>query len=287
MKKHLKRPLVRVEISCNISSGASTRQGVDVLVPQGLAEGRPLLALVAGGWWHGERESLRASALLLAEAGWPVACLGHRLFDEVPNGLPMCKDLEDGCLKAVEELGLFGHECRSVILIGSGSGSLPALLAAWNLAEHGSLGVAGTALVGAIPQQAWTNCPERWAKMLERFTAQQAELDALARAKDSRPPCLALIAKDDEDLPAHEADAYCERLRQAGCNLERQDYRRHSHDLLSEAVSLETHDTLERLLRWCEERSKPHHGSPIIGEPDFCEKRAKALSAPAPTAAAE
>lgn len=263
-------PAIGLQLSCNCSFGTSERQRLDLAVPQRAEEG-PLVACVPGGWWHGRHEDLRGLVVQLAERGYAAASIGHRLFDEVPNGLPMRNDLLDGCRRALEEAALHGQDCNGVLLLGSGSGSLPALLGGAFLADQ--VPVHGICLVGPPPGvQSWDGCPEKWRKQLERFHSGERDLDPCGLDLHQPPPLLICHGEDDDAVPLSAVQAWAKELRTIGWHTTERYLRHAQQDCLERAASAPAEQVLDALTAWIGEIRSSRSGEPTIGEPDFIQK---------------
>lgn len=185
--------------------GSHPRQQIDVVVPDRLVA-RGLVALFHGGWWsQGRPQDLRPLALHLAELGFASATIGHRLFgDGARNGQDILDDVKVAISKALDECAIAGGSDSTVVLLGSGSGSLTALTAASQLTTDTRIRVRGVIACGVTPTlEHWEGCPSVVAKALEQFAGGHRHLlSPMELPATSLPPLLLLHGDSDTDVPA-------------------------------------------------------------------------------------
>lgn len=187
------------------SYGNHPRQVIDVFVPERL-NARGLVALIHGGWWtQGRHQDLRLLALHLAELGFASATIGHRqLGDGARHGQDLIDDVKAALGKALDESAIVGGSDSTVVLLGSGSGSLTALTSASQLASDARIRVRGLIACGVTPTlEHWEGCPSAVAKALDQFAAGQRHLlSPMELPAASLPPLLLLHGDSDTDVPA-------------------------------------------------------------------------------------
>jgi acetyl esterase/lipase len=185
--------------------GPHARQQFDVMVPERLLA-RGLVVLLQGGWWtQGRHQDLRPIALHLAELGFASAAIGHRLLGEgARHGQDIVDDVKAGMAKALEESAIAGGSGTTMVLLGSGSGSLTALVAASQLASDNHLRVRGVIACGVTPTlEHWEGCPSTVTKALDQFAGVQRHLlNPMGLPPESLPPLLLLHGDSDLDVPA-------------------------------------------------------------------------------------
>lgn len=185
--------------------GQHPRQQLDVFVPDRLAT-RGVVALIHGGWWsQGRHHDLRPLALHLAELGFASATIGHRqLGDGARYGQDLIDDVKAGIAKALDESAIAGGSDSTVVVLGSGSGSLTALTAASQLAADARIRVRGAIACGVTPTlEHWEGCPPAVAKALDQFAGNQRHLlSPMDLPATTLPPLLLLHGDSDTDVPA-------------------------------------------------------------------------------------
>ncbi len=185
--------------------GQHPRQQIDVFIPERLAA-NGLVALVHGGWWsQGRHQDLRLFALHLAELGFASAAIGHRQFgDGARHGQDLIDDVKAGLTKALEESSLAGASDSTVVLLGSGSGSLTALTVASQFSSDARIRVRGVIACGVTPTlDHWEGCSSTVAKALDQFAGGQRHLlSPMEFPPASLPPLLLLHGDSDTDVPA-------------------------------------------------------------------------------------
>lgn len=199
--------------------GTHARQHLDVFVPDG-GQDLALVVCLHGGWFaQGRGEDLRATCLALAEHGIPSATLDCRPLGDGPrNGQEMLDELAAGAARALEEAALLGLDGRSVLTLGSGSGSLLSLLLAARLGADPALRVRGSAACGVT---ASLDHADGIAQTLLRTVDQFAgghhhALSPLHLEAAAFPPLLLLHGDADTDVPAKQAQRFHQRQVDAG-----------------------------------------------------------------------
>lgn len=211
--------------------GPQAAQRVDVFVPAG-GEERALVACFAGGWWTGGRQQeLRACCLALAEAGLPAAAIGVRPLaapgsapgaEHARSGADILADARAGLGRALDEAALAGHGGRSCALLGSGSGSLVALVLAHRLGAAGGRGgeplarcaVACGVTPGLDHHEVGAGVP---APLLDRFAGTaHTQLAPLHLEPAAFPPLLLVHGDADAEVPPAIAERLHQRLAEAG-----------------------------------------------------------------------
>lgn len=185
--------------------GQHPRQQFDVFVPERLTA-RGLVALIHGGWWsQGRHHDLRLLALHLAELGFASATIGHRQLGEgARHGQDLIDDVKAGVVKALDESAIAGGSDNTVVLLGSGSGSLTALTAAAQFSTDARVRVRGAIACGVTPTlEHWEGCTSTVAKALDQFAGGQRHLlSPMDLPAASLPPLLLLHGDSDADVPA-------------------------------------------------------------------------------------
>jgi acetyl esterase/lipase len=205
--------------SLGIAYGPQPRQGCDLFIPDS-QDDSTLVVCFHGGWWsHGRHEDLRGFCLHLAELGCPTATVGYRLIgDGARHGQDIIDDARAGTLKAIEEAACAGANPGSVVLLGSGSGSLIALAVAAQLSLDPKLHVRGAIACGVSPTlEHWEGCSATVAKALDQFAGTNRHaLSPLHLQPDHLPPLLLLHGDNDLEVPAKLAQRLHARVIEAG-----------------------------------------------------------------------
>ena len=199
--------------------GPHPHQRYDLFVPQGRTPQVLVACIHGGGWTAGRPDDLRLLALLLAEQGYAVACIGYRLLnDGARHGQDLCDDVSHGVERAVEEAAVLGASGRSVLLMGSGAGSLPALVAARQLSKTGRLPVRGVVACGVHPTlEPWDHCAPATARLLEQFAGGQRHLlNPMELDVHGFPTVLLVHGDSDPEIPAKQVTRLHTRLIEAG-----------------------------------------------------------------------
>ena len=197
--------------------GPHPEQAFDVFVPPAdPVARRALVVAIHGGWWHqGHHQDLRAFCLALAEHGWPAASVGFRQLappganagpEHARGGSDVIGDVLSALPKVVEEAALLGWDGTSVVLVGSGSGSLTALVAASRLTLERKPGVRVRACIAAGVTPSLDH-GDGWAPALaatiDRFAARDRHaLSPVHLTAHGFPPLLLLHGDKDVDVPA-------------------------------------------------------------------------------------
>lgn len=205
-----------VSATLGLPYGAHARQRVDVFVPEQTA--LALVCCIGSGWWaDGRCEAQRGFALLLAERGLAVANLGHRpLGDGARTGDEVLADLTEATAKAIEEAGVLGFGGRSIVLLGHGSGSLPALLLAPRLArKHSVRAVVACGVLASLEHTAGTAASRLAA--CDRFAmGRHKDLSPLHLDPATLPALFMLHGEADREVPISQAQALQAQVAAAG-----------------------------------------------------------------------
>jgi acetyl esterase/lipase len=189
----------------SLSYGPHARQQCDVFVPL-RPKNKTLLALFHGGWWtQGKPQDLRLLALHLGELGYACALIGTRLLgDGARHGQDIIDDSKLALAKALEEASLHGASAQSVIVWGSGSGSLTALSTAMHVARHETIRVRGCIACGVTPTlEPWDGCAPTVTKSLEQFANHARHLiSPMDMSAELLPPLFLLHGDSDNEVPA-------------------------------------------------------------------------------------
>ena len=201
--------------------GHHIRQALDLFVPA-KADDAITVVCVHGGWWTaGHHHDLRSFALHLAELGYPTATVGHRfLGNDVKGGQEIVDDVRAAAQRAVEEASLLGADPASVVLLGSGSGSLVALAAAHQMIADRKcrLRVRAAIACGVTPSlEPWEGCPLALTKGLHAFANDRVQqLSPIDLKADAFPPLLLLHGDADPEVPAKAANKLHTRIVESG-----------------------------------------------------------------------
>lgn len=209
------------------SYGDQPRQRFDLFVPD-----RPvadaLLVCVHGGWWSSNppfgkaqsHEDLRPFCCHLAENGLACAAVSLRNLKEqfARNGSDLVADVVNGTKRAIEEANLLGLPRAGVILLGSGSGSLPALVAAHRLVHDGTETVRGVICAGVTPSlDPADGMSAALRTVADQFAGdERGRLSPLQLLPDGFPLCLLLHGDSDSEVPPKLAARFGEHLSRAG-----------------------------------------------------------------------
>ncbi len=197
------------------ADAANSEQSFDVFIPEG-AGSKALVVAIHGGWWHqGHHQDLRAFCLALAEHGWPAATVGFRQLaapganpgsEHARSGVEVVQDVITALPKIVEEAALLGWDGASIVLVGSGSGSLTALVAASRLTLERKAGVRVRACIacGVTPSLDHADgFAPALAAAIDRFAGRDRHtLSPLHLTAHGYPPLLLLHGDKDVDVPA-------------------------------------------------------------------------------------
>lgn len=201
--------------------GPHLRQRYDLFVPEGADQCATVICLPGQWWTAGDHHDLRGVALRLAEAGWAAASIGTRLLEkDLRSGSELVGDVIAACDKIVDEAALHGAHDRGVVLLGSGSGSLTALVAATRMLadRRCRLRVVATIACGFTPStKPWEGCPLERTASVKTFGGEQADaIDPATMPDDAFPPMLILHGENDESVPTKHALTFQKRLAAAG-----------------------------------------------------------------------
>ena len=208
-------PSSSLAVTLSLPYGPHPDLALDLMVPQE-ADGRSLVICIHGGWWHlGSHHDLRGLTLALAEHGYPAASIGFRPIaapgtnpgpEHARGGLDILSDLQVGVTKAIEEASILGWNGRGIVLLGSGSGSLLALLLAHRMTvdRKGTARVRACVAAGVTPS---LDHHDGWAAALgaviDRFAGRDRHaLSPLHQSPGGYPALLLLHGDKDVDVPA-------------------------------------------------------------------------------------
>ena len=120
-----------LRLTTNISYSEHIRCRADLVTPE-IAEERPVVLCIHGGWWQrGRRHDLLPMAIALAERGIPAATIGYRLLnDGAADGTDIVADIQSAIATVCEEASIHGCSPKAVWLLGSGAGGPAAVSAA-------------------------------------------------------------------------------------------------------------------------------------------------------------
>jgi acetyl esterase/lipase len=208
-------------VTCLLKSptGGHPKAAFDLFVPTGGAV-QALVACFAGGWWTADRhEDLRLFCLALAEAGFACAAIGHpALGDGARNGQDIVDECRAGVVRALEECALLGGDGKSLVTLGSGSGSLLALVLAAQLGQDPKLRVRACVAAGVTPTLDHADgLPIALLKTIDQFAGgQRHALSPMHLRADHFPPLLLLHGDGDQDIPAKTANRFHMKIIEAG-----------------------------------------------------------------------
>ncbi len=207
-------PSTTISASLSLAYGPHPDLALDAVVPAD-SDSRSLVICIHGGWWHqGSHHDLRALCLALAEHGHPAASIGFRPLaapgsnpegHQARSGADCLSDVLVGVTKAMEEAAILGWNGRGIVLLGSGSGSLLALLAAHRLSTERTTGgrVRAAIACGVTPS---LDHHDGWAPALgtimDRFAGRDRHaLSPLHQSPGGYPTLLLLHGDKDPDCP--------------------------------------------------------------------------------------
>jgi acetyl esterase/lipase len=243
--------------------GGHPRQRFDLVMPDG-AEDRALVILLHGGWWAGGRhEDLRLACLALAEHGIPCASLGMRplaglgdatLGTGAASGQELLAELASAVGTVLEEAALVGMDGCSAAFLGSGSGSLMALLLASQLGEDRRLHIRAAVACGATTGLGSDAVVGAAARAAERFAGTQREaLSALLQRPERFPPLLLIHGSQDGEVPLAAVQRFQARQAAAGEPCELQVLEGAGQQLLEQPYERAGQDALRRLVPFLRE----------------------------------
>jgi acetyl esterase/lipase len=201
--------------------GPHLRQRYDLFIPTD-ADQTPTVICLPGGWWtSGDHHDLRGVALRLAEAGWSAASIGTRLLEkDLKSGKELIADVIAATEKIIDDAVTYGAHDRGVILLGSGSGSLTAMIVATRMLNDRKcrLRVGAVIACGLTPSSIpWEGCPIERAPIVKTFGGENpSELDIATFPADAFPPMLVLHGEQDDTVPTRHALALQKRVADAG-----------------------------------------------------------------------
>jgi acetyl esterase/lipase len=242
----------------SVSYGEHPRQRLDVFVPTG-ASGA-LLLCIPGGWWSdGRHESLRLWCLALAERGLACASLGHRpLGDGAKTGSDILDDLVAASERAADEAAVCGHD-GGVVPLGSGSGSLSALVLAARLVQRGKPAVRGVIACGVTPGfEPNDGIPAAHRSACDRFAGNNhRELSPLHLDPAAFPPVLLLHGDADRELTLEQARRLHTRLTGAGevCRLDL--IPGAGHQFIEDPLSRPAQEAIQHIVGFSVSQAKP------------------------------
>ncbi|MFW5698506.1 MAG: hypothetical protein ACOCZK_01310 [Planctomycetota bacterium] len=209
---------VRIAATVNVAYGDHPARRLDVFAPES-AEQKPAVLCFAGGRWeHDGRLAMRPLALSLAEQGFPAVAVGVRTLEQAGGGTNLLRDAAAACRAALDEASILGAHHRVVHLLGSGTGSLTALLVARELLATGTIGVRSVICCGPLPtSRPWSGCDPVLAERLTVFAGDDpSSRDPLSADPTGLPPVCSIRASASTCLPEATLTAFHERLRSVG-----------------------------------------------------------------------
>ncbi len=246
--------------------GAHARNHYDLFIPD-RAEHQALVVCFHGGWWNqGRGEDLRLFCLALAEAGYPSATVDFRSFaDGARGGHDILEDARAGVTKALEEAAIQGQDGSSVILLGSGSGSLIALNLAAQLGEDPAMRVRAVIACGVSPSlEHGDGLAPHVIKAVDQFAgAQRHAVSPMHLRPDAFPPLLLLHGDNDTDVPAKLAHKFHLRVVEADEHSTLAVLSSLGHQFIENPSDRGGKAALERILPFLQE----HAGNPAKASP--------------------
>jgi pimeloyl-ACP methyl ester carboxylesterase len=207
-------------IDLNRSYGPAPTQRFDLLIPDDRGR-KSLVVCLHGGWWHqGHHYDLRPLMMQLADHGQPAATLGVRCLgaDGARSGADLIADAKTGLARILDDALVMGYE-GGLVLLGSGSGSLTALVAAHQLhEEHAPVRIRAVIACGLTPS---LDHNDGWAPALSKHMdafagANRHALSPMHLRPEGFPPLLALHGAQDVDVPTKVAQKFHQRQAGAG-----------------------------------------------------------------------
>jgi fermentation-respiration switch protein FrsA (DUF1100 family) len=245
-----------MHVLLQVPYGQHARQRFDLFVPDEAAGGALVLCLHGGWWSQGRHEDLRPLCLALAEHGIASATLGTRQFGDGPrSGVEIMAELREGTAKVLEEGALAGLDGRSLIPLGSGSGSLPALL----LAGDPQLRARAAAACGVTPSvdHAEGMAPQL-GKVLEQFGgANRHALSPIQHKPDGFAPLLLLHGDADAEVPAKLVHRFHLRVVEGGGESTLGVLTGAGHQFVEQPHERAGRAALERLIPFLSEHARP------------------------------
>jgi pimeloyl-ACP methyl ester carboxylesterase len=265
----------------SVSFGHHPELKLDAFVPENGVEGQALVVGIHGGWWHqGHHQDLRACCLALAEHGHPSATIGFRSIagptanpgpEHARNGMDILSDVMVGITKAAEEATLLGWGGRSVVLLGSGSGSLIALLAAHRLSTDRSLRATAPRIRAVIACGVTPSLDNHdgWAvalaPVMDRFAGRDRHaLSPLHQSPGGFPAALLLHGDKDPDVPVMLAQRFHQRIAPANEGSHLHVLAGLGHHFIEQPQSLGGRTALERILPFLTEHGRDFTHAPAL-----------------------
>lgn len=190
----------------------------DLFVPED-GGNRALTVCLPGGWWQGGakvHQELRPLCLQLVEQGLPAATLALPPLGS-GGGTALLATLTAACAALLDEAAVAGLDGRSLVVLGSGSGSLVALLLAAHLAELPRFRIRGAVAAGVTLVTDPARLPARARGPVQAFMPSgKPPLSPDALAPQALPPLLLLHQRADPEIPLAAVEAFASRQRAAG-----------------------------------------------------------------------
>jgi acetyl esterase/lipase len=240
--------------------GPHARNHYDLFIPD-RAEHQALVACFHGGWWsQGRHEDLRLFCLALAEAGFPCATIDFRSFaDGARSGQDILDDARAGVTKALEEAAIQGQDGASLILLGSGSGSMIALNLAAQLSEDPHVRVRAAIACGVSPSlEHGDGLAPQVVKAVDQFAgAQRHALSPLHLRPETFPPLLLLHGDNDNDVPPKLAHKFHLRVVEGGEQSTLAVLSSLGHQFIENPLDRGGKAALERIVPFLQEHANP------------------------------
>jgi len=253
----------------NLPYGSHPRQHSDLFVPAG-AERSALVIGLHGGWWqHGRHEELRLLCLALAEQGIPAATLDFRPLESSRHGEQVVEELTVAVTRILEESALAGLDGRSLILLGSGSGSLLALVLASRLTANPALRVRGVVACGVTPSLDHGDglAPALLAHVDQFAGSQRHALSPMHLRPESFPPLLLVHGDADPEVSARSVQRFHQRQIEAGESSTLAVLSLASHQFLEQPYERDGRAGLERILPFVREQgARPVEETALVAE---------------------
>ena len=262
-------PTRSMHCALSLPYGSHPRQHSDLFVPGG-AERSALVIGLHGGWWHqGRHEDLRLLCLALAEQGIPAATLDFRPLESARHGEQVIEELTVAVTRILEEAALCGLDGRSLILLGSGSGSLLALVLASRLTADAKLRVRAVVACGVTPSLDHADgLAPALLKHIDQFAGSQRHaLSPLHLRPESFPPLLLLHGDADPEVPARTVQRFHQRQVEAGESSTLAVLSLDSHQFLEQPYERDGRAAMERILPFVREHAEgPREETALVAE---------------------
>ncbi len=208
---------VRIAATVNVAYGDHPARRLDVFAPEAGEQVPAVLCFAGGRWEHDGRLAMRPLALSLAEHGFPAAAVGVRTLAQAGGGTNLLRDAVAACRAALDEASILGAHHRVVHLLGSGTGSLTALVVARELLATGTIGVRSVICCGPLPtSRPWPGCEPVLAERLDAFAGDDPTArDPLSADPAGFPPVCSIRSQASTCLPEATLTAFHEALRAA------------------------------------------------------------------------